>query len=448
MPAALDTSDTIAAVATAPGPAARAIVRLSGPRAFEIARVGFSPSLAREPTQGPTVEPGTLVIEGFGPRLPVRLALWPAPRTYTGQDVAELHTIGSPVLVDLLLSTLVSRGARPAERGEFTLRAFLAGKLDLTQAEAVLAVIHARGPDELERALERLAGGLAHPLESLRERLLDLAAGLEAGLDFSEEADVSELGRAALAAELSRAAGLLADLAGNLRDRDRPLDRPRVVLVGPPNAGKSRLYNALIGEDRAIVSPHAGTTRDYLTATLDLAGMPVELVDTAGFEPTADALPARAQALRAQEAQAADLVLDCRPVDEPGESHWTDHGDRPVIRVWTKADLAPTAHDDHVVTSAVQGVGLETLKTAMRRRLEDAPTSAELGVELGARARQGVAAASAALERAATAMGRGHGDEIVVFEVHQAIDDLGRVLGRVVEDDVLDRVFSRFCIGK
>ncbi len=448
MPVSLDTSETIAAVATAPGAGPRAIVRLSGSRAFAIASVGLTPTVSRAPGTRPWSVAGTLAIDGFDRRLPARLARWPAPRTYTGQDIAEIHIVGSPVLVDLLLTTLVSRGARLAERGEFTLRAFLAGKLDLTQAEAVLAVIHARGPGDLERALERLAGGLAHPLASLRDRLLDLAAGLEAGLDFSEEVDVSEIGRTALADELSRAGGSLAELAGNLRDRDRPLDRPRVVLIGPPNAGKSRLYNALIGDDRAIVSPHAGTTRDYLTATLDLGGPSVELVDTAGIEPSSDPLATRAQALRGLQAEGADLVLDCRPLDERGQSSWNDLGDQPVLRVWTKADLASNPDDDHVVTSAVQGGGLDTLKAAIRVMLEGAPTNAELGLEIGSRARQGVSAAASALKTAATALATGQGDEIVVFDIHQAIDELGRVLGRVVEDDVLDRVFSRFCIGK
>ncbi len=451
MQVALDPSDTIAALATPPGAGARAIVRLSGPRALVIASAGFTSTDCYPDALGPTVEAGTLAIEGLGRALPVRLGRWRGPRSYTGQDLAEIHLVGSPPLVDLLLSQLVRRGARLAERGEFTLRAFLAGKLDLTQAEAVLAVIHARGPGDLEQALERLAGGLAHPLATLRDRLLDLAAGLEAGLDFSEEPDVSEVGRVALAAELSTAAGALVELTKNLRDRDRPLDHPRVVLVGPPNAGKSSLFNALVGADRAIVAPEAGTTRDYLTATLDVGGMRVELIDTAGIEPADDVLPARAQALRDLQAQAADLVLDCRSAGGDGESRWSRPDDRLTIKVWTKADLAPLPTDDDrdwVVTSATNGVGIGALGTAIGRALEEASTSAQMGLEIGARARQGVAAAALALDRASQALALGAGDEIVVFDVHLAIDELGRVLGRVVDDDVLDRVFSRFCIGK
>ena len=226
------------------------------------------------------------------------VGLWPGPRTYTGQPLAEIHATGSPPLLRQILAHCLARGARLAEPGEFTLRAFLSGRIDLTQSEAVLGVIDARSPAQLDAALRQLAGGLASPIAGLRDRLADVLAHLEANLDFAEEPDVDPLGREALADSLDEAAAEVDRLADRLRGRDRADGRPRVVLVGPPNAGKSRLFNALLGLDRAIVSPVAGTTRDYLEAPCDCDGLAVDLVDTAGLEAARGPIEGRAQAAR------------------------------------------------------------------------------------------------------------------------------------------------------
>ena len=201
------------------------------------------------------------------------LALWPAPRTYTGQDVAEIHLVGSAPLVSLVLAHCLARGARHAEPGEFTLRAFLSGRIDLTRAEAVLGVIEAANPAQLDAALEQLAGGLSGPILALRDRLLDLVAHLEANLDFTEEPDVDPLGRGGpgRGARPTRPPSS-ARWPGGSTIASGPRAIPRVVLVGPPNAGKSRLFNALLGRDRAIVSPQAGTTRDYLAGCATATG--------------------------------------------------------------------------------------------------------------------------------------------------------------------------------
>jgi tRNA modification GTPase len=258
MPATLDPNDTIAAVSTAAGPAVRSIVRLSGPRAISIALDGFIPDRKQSlPERLPAVRPGRLKVDGLRPFLPALLALWPAPRTYTRQNVAEIHLVGSTPLVNLILAHCLAHGARLAEPGEFTLRAFLSGRLDLTRAEAVLGIIDARSSEQLEAALEQLAGGLSGPILGFRDRLLDLVAHLEACLDFADERDVDPLNRTLLAGELDRFGAQLAVLEQRLRERDRPETHPRVVLVGLPNAGKSRLFNA--PSSQVGPEPHAIT---------------------------------------------------------------------------------------------------------------------------------------------------------------------------------------------
>ena len=222
MSISLDPNDTIAAVASPPGPAARGIVRLSGPMAWSIVLADFIPDREEPPPRRPELRPGSLRVDGLRPLLPVMLALWPAPRTYTGQDVVEIHLVGSPPLVSQVLAHCLARGARHAEPGEFTLRAFLSGRIDLTRAEAVLGVIDAANPAQLDAALQQLAGGLSGPILALRDHLLDLVAHLEANLDFTEEPDVDPLGRTALAEELDRSAGDLQALAAGSANATGP----------------------------------------------------------------------------------------------------------------------------------------------------------------------------------------------------------------------------------
>jgi len=452
--AALDPNDTIAASAAPTGPGLRAIIRLSGPRAIEIASGGFHSD--REPSAAskyPCVRNGTIRVEGLRPLLPARLALWAAPRSYTGQDVAEIHLVGSPPLVNLVLASCLRQGARHAEPGEFTLRAFLSDRIDLTRAEAVLGVIDAQNAAQLDAALEQLAGGLSRPVVAMRERLLDLVAHLEANLDFTEEPDVDPLGRATLSTALGQAADELENLAQRLRARDRPLTRPRVVLVGPPNAGKSRLFNALLGRDRAIVSSRAGTTRDYLAGVCDCRGVEVELIDTAGFESSRDAIAIQAQALRVRQADQADLLLECRSADTAFAPSPCSLGSDNSLWVWTKRDLSSCepSHpgtSEWIVTSVATGLGLDELRRAIADRIGQRDREGDLPAGTAARCRGSILGAETALRSAMLAIQSGGGDELVAFDLRQAVDELGKVLGAVVTDDILDRIFRRFCIGK
>jgi tRNA modification GTPase len=453
MSVVLDPLQTIAALASPAGPAARGIVRLSGVNAWSIALDSFLPDRELPLPRRPELRTGHLRVDGLRPLLPATVALWPAPRTYTGQHVAEIHLVGSPPLLSQVLAHCLSRGARHAEPGEFTLRAFLSGRIDLTRAEAVLAVIEAANSSQLDAALRQLAGGLSGPIATARDRLLDIVAHLEANLDFTEEPDVDPLERQALAAELEPIARDLDLLARQLSSRDRPEGYPRVVLVGPPNAGKSRLFNALLGGDRAIVSPQAGTTRDYLTGLCECDGLTVELVDTAGFEPARTGITAQAQDHRAEQARRADLMLDCRSLDtSPHEAHPREAGQR-VLSLWTKCDIglpSCAAGDsvDHMATSAETGIGLNELRAAIATCLRSQETDGDLPAATAARCRGSILEAQTAIRSAARSLHEGCGDELVASDLRVAAEELGKVVGTVVTDDILDRIFRRFCIGK
>lgn len=446
---ALDTTDTIAAIASPSGPGLRGLVRVTGPDAWGAVRGMFEEDESRDPPTRPERRTGRLVVEGLGRPLPVAVSFWPGRRTYTGQPMAEIHAPGSPPLLASILASCLSRGARLAEPGEFTLRAFLSGRIDLTQSEAVLGVIDARTPGQLDAALRQLAGGLASPIRALRDRLADVLAHLEANLDFAEEPDVDDIGSVALANSLEAAAAEVRALADRLKGRDRPELRPRVALVGPPNAGKSRLFNALLGLERAIVSPVAGTTRDYLEAPYDCDGLAVDLVDTAGLELAEAPIEHRAQAARSGQVDSADLLLDCLASDSPRRDEPEAPSDRPRLLVWTKADAStiPTP-TGRISTSASTGEGLGPLKAAIAEALLAKDVEGDIPAGTSARCGESLARARRALEAAAETSRHQGGDELVAVDLRQALDDLGRVVGADVTDDLLDRIFRRFCIGK
>ena len=281
--------------------------------------------------------------------------------------------IGSPPLLSTVTRTLIAAGARSAEPGEFTLRAFLAGRIDLTQSEAVLGVIDARGDDELREALARMAGGLARPLDALRGELLDLLAELEAGLDFVEE-DIQFISPQEIDARLSAAAEAVECVRRQIGSRVRSDNLVRVVLVGSPNVGKSSLFNALASESAALVSDVPGTTRDYLTAMVDLGSTRCQLVDTAGVEPehAGGSIAGQAQRLTASQSESCEVRLVCidasRPLD-PQERTLLAAGDaaRRLI-VLTKCDCRRAAElsEPAIETSAASGLGLDRLRRALR----------------------------------------------------------------------------------
>lgn len=454
--------DTITAISSAPGGAARGIVRVSGPSAAVVVGELFTPhgDARLKEIRLPTALPGVIRLPGLESPLPADLFLWPTNRSYTRQPLAEFHVLGSPPLLEWLLETLCQHGARLAEPGEFTLRAFLAGRMDLTQAEAVLGVIDADDSRRLEAALRQLAGGLSGPLAAIREALLNVLAHLEAGLDFVED-DVEFITAAQLVEQVAQAQAAVARLAGQLGARVREDGGFRVVLVGWPNVGKSSLFNTLTS-GQAIVSPAAGTTRDYLIGELTAAsggGPRVELIDTAGVElgPQAQSIAANAQTLSRRELGDAALRLFCveagRPLND-WERGQLESPDARRMVVVTKAEglrrlNLPAAGISVVETSARTGAGIAELRAELcRRAAAREEDGGQMLASTAQRCRDSLRLAGERLGDARELATARAGEELVAAELRLAVNELGKVAGAVYTDDVLDRVFSRFCIGK
>jgi len=352
-----------------------------------------------------------------------------APHSYTGEDVVEFQCHGGSVAPRRVLEACLSAGARIARRGEFTQRAFLNGRLDLSAAEAVIDLIDAKTDRAADDAVARLGGAASAAFESLYATALDLSGRVEHALDFSEDElppDFTEN----LARDIADLRERIAARIATAREGRLLREGALVVLAGPPNAGKSSLLNALLGERRAIVSSAAGTTRDSIEEGVEIGGWPVRLVDTAGLRATSDAVEAegvdRAEALIAQ----ADLVLalDC---DWPS-----------ALRLHAKCDLGP---GEGLPVSAVTGEGLAELRAEIAARLERlaAKGSEASGADVTTRQKEQLEIAAAALARADT------GDLVLAAnELRVAAEALGRILGKVYSDDLLDSIFSRFCVGK
>ena len=446
--------DTIAAIATPPGPGGIGVVRVSGPLATALAETVFAGRRTgswhshRLYAGGIRGADGAVVDTGLA-------VLMRAPNSYTGEDVLELHCHGSPVVLEQVLRALLAGGARPAQAGEFTKRAFLNGKLDLTQAEAVMALVGARTADAAQVAAAQLSGGLGTRLGGIRERLVRAKAHVEAQLDFGDE-DVG-LDPTALAGDVAAAAtevdALLATAArGELLQRGL-----RVALRGRPNAGKSSLLNALVGSERAIVSAEPGTTRDVIEVGVDVAGVPVVLIDTAGLRDTVDAIE-RLGVARAEEAAAtADVVLlvldTARPLAE--QTALLGRGDAVAVlnkcdlpTRWSAADEATVAAAHPCVrVSATAPIGLDALRQGLLARA-GAQWADNLPPLTSARQREALARVAGSLAAARAALDAGLPPELIAVDLQAALEHIGTVTGAVTSEDVLDAIFREFCIGK
>ncbi|MDB4614611.1 50S ribosome-binding GTPase [bacterium] len=451
----LQFEDTIAALASASGPADRSVIRVSGPDVVSHVQQVVSydnwpkDKLPRRYAVDFQLEPGCL--------LPLHLHLWPTHRSYTGQPMAELHVIGSPPVVEEILNQLYATGVRSARPGEFTLRSFLAGRVDLVQAEAVLGVIDANDHEELQQALGQLAGGISNSLKSIQLDLISLLGDLEAGLDFVEE-DIEFVSQQQVIDRIDAMLVSLEKLKSQADTRMVSTAVPRVVLAGLPNAGKSTLFNALTGDDTALVSPVAGTTRDYLSAVVRIGQLDVEIVDTAGTETATGGIDSVAQVLGQAQHEQADVLVWCVAADL-SEIQFTENNeaqaevsipDDRMIVATTKCDL--TGEDDSACDcpiSATTGAGLERLFELIEHRLtRPAASGQQMLGSTSARCHESLDGAIHALTSARDAAAMKAGDELIAVELRMALDAIGRILGVVYTDDILDHIFSNFCIGK
>ncbi len=450
-------TDPIVALATPPGRSAVALIRLSGRGVFALAArclFPFRPDPARTVFRAQLRDPAS------GDPIDDALACcFPGPRSYTGEDLVEISTHGGLVVPGAAVAALVAGGARPAEPGEFTRRAVLNGKMDLLQAEATADLIDAGAPAQRRRALQQLERGLSGRLEGLRHEILDLEALIAYEIDFPEEDEgpiPPERVRGAWCVVRERVAGLLATAPEGERLREGAL----CVIAGRPNAGKSSLFNALLGTERAIVTEIPGTTRDAIEAPAVIAGFPFRLVDTAGLRHSQDRVEKMGIEVSRKYLAAADLVLYCEDGvgsgerSDPAREEFLAQVQAPVVAVRTKADLdrsdGPTVQLSDLRVSAVSGAGFEDLK----RRLAEEAFGRLLALgdvePVVTRARH-----RAALERALDELdgfhaARSAGVDAAATATHlrAAVTALDDLIGVVTPDDVLDRVFASFCVGK
>lgn len=429
----MQSGDTIVAISSAVGAAPRMIVRMSGPDAIRIASkvVDHFPDLGASPVR---------LRFRNAISIPATVYRFDAPHSVTAEHVIEVHLPGNVWIVRQLIDELMTHGARQAEPGEFTARAFFNGRIDLTEAEGVAAIVSARSEAELNAARQLMSGELARRLQLPMDELADTLALVEAGIDFSDE-PVSFLSESDAVMRLDSIASALRLLLEHSPRFERISHEPRVVLAGRPNAGKSTLLNALAGFDRAVVSPVAGTTRDAIGAVVHLRRGLVRVIDVAGLESqTNDALEQQMQNASKRAIEQADIIVRLIDPSDPERPALDAH-----LTVLTKADLEAVQALDGLRVSARTGFGMPELRAKLDE-LCFGQDMADPSVALTARHVRAVEEALSAIRRARTSMRSGA--EIVALELREALDQLGSIRGTISSDDVLGRVFARFCIGK
>ena len=454
--------DTIAAVATPMGEGGVAIVRMSGPDAERITREIFSRSGGRNGSlRSHTLHHGIIHNPKSGATLDeVLLALMRKPRSYTGEDVVEVHCHGGPFLVRQVLELILSRGARHAEPGEFTKRAFLNGRLDLAQAEAVLDLIRARTDKGMRLAVGQVRGELSKWVGELREELLDILVQVEAAIDFPEE-EIELLQREQLTAKIEdlrrKISGLIASYEWGRLFREGA----RVCIAGRPNVGKSSLLNSLLGEERVIVTPVPGTTRDVIEESINLGGLPVVLWDTAGIRESHDQIEKIGVGFslkRLEEAEAALVVLDGSvSLSAEDRSVLGAVREKKGLVVINKNDLSQKLDIRQVMiaapgkevllVSAKEEKGLNELKLALQKLLLGGQSEPPI-VLTNLRHKAALERAEESLTKAVEALRGGLPPEMVAVDLQEAKEGLGEVIGVITDDNILERIFSQFCIGK
>jgi tRNA modification GTPase len=453
--------DTIAAIATPLGEGGLAVVRISGPNALAIAdqcfvplgKASLKPSVAPSHTlhYGRITQRGQIVDE-------VLLAVMRSPRTLTREDVVEITCHGGLLPAKLVLDTTLEHGARLAEPGEFTKRAFLNGRIDLAQAEAVADLIQARTELALAAANEQLAGRLSQRINGLRDDLLHTLAHVEAHIDFPEE-DIAPDTRSQLVGRLERGAQLMDDLLRTANEGQILRRGIRAAIVGRPNAGKSSLLNQLLGHDRAIVSAIPGTTRDTIEETANIRGLPVVFVDTAGLREGRDEIEVEGIRRSREALTKAELILHVLDASETltsaDENYLNEFAAKKRILVRNKIDLPARLELPDGLKAPMAGVcclsgqGIEELKDAIKELIWAGEIRAEmLQVMINSRHQEALNRARAATQRALEALRAEQTPELAAMDLRIAVNAVGEIVGKTSTEDLLDAIFSQFCIGK
>jgi tRNA modification GTPase len=469
-PSTDQTEDTIVARSTPSGSSLQAVVRLSGPRTNEL--IKQVTDLPEDWIEEHPFDATQTTVHTDQPRAmscPGTLFLMQKPRSYTGEHTAELHVPGSMPLVELIIEQLDLLGARLAEPGEFTERAFLNGQLDLAQAEAVLSLIEARSEEERQMALGQLEGKLSEKIDHLRERLTHLCAYVESALDFADQ-DIDVIDRDGIRSYLEPILSRLREIIDTGRDRN-PVREDRIgAFYGRPNVGKSSLFNTLIEEDRSIVTEIAGTTRDVIEGTIVLNGQSVRLLDTAGVEDveeeTDNASLQKKMTERAEQAVSqAELVLHLEeartvlsqegfpdvPLDQEINQRVRVVSKLDVLSSEEQTELRKRFNDDTdvpavVLTSADEDTGIERLKTVIQEQIDRSGGGGAF--RLNIRHLERLREAEEHLSRARDAVDRGRPYELIAVDLRDGLDALGEIVGEVGIEDILGVIFSEFCIGK
>ncbi|MCC6712774.1 MAG: tRNA uridine-5-carboxymethylaminomethyl(34) synthesis GTPase MnmE [Candidatus Dadabacteria bacterium] len=457
--------DTIAAIATPPGDGGIAVIRISGPESLNIISAIFETGGEEAPGFLPrTLYHGHIIHPENGLRIDEVLAVYmKSPASYTGEDVVEIHSHGGHIVPKKIIDLVFARGARPANPGEFSLRAFLNGKMDLAQAEAVADVVNAQTEDALKQAELQLEGVLSHKIREIKDIILDVLAEVEAQVDFPEE-DIDPIVKSALIGRTQDILTGLEALSDTYREGRILKYGVSTAIIGKPNVGKSSLLNRLVMKERAIVSPVPGTTRDFIEESIDVRGLPLRLVDTAGIRATGDEIERAGVDFAKKKAGEAELIIavidGSAPLDEEDYEVLSSLEGKQAVLAVNKADAGLKVSDGGlrgfcaperiVYTSAREGTGIEDLKEAINRLLRGKEGRGEAGeiVLTELRHKLAIEKAAESLSSFLKLLDVGESPEFLALDLRVALDSLGEITGEVTTEDVLGRIFSKFCVGK
>ncbi|MEE9910174.1 MAG: tRNA uridine-5-carboxymethylaminomethyl(34) synthesis GTPase MnmE [Deltaproteobacteria bacterium] len=457
-------TDTIAAIATPPGTAGLGIIRVSGPSAPELGRLLFRPSRQNCSWQSHHAYHGDIITpDGAAILDEVLITLMRRPHSFTGEDVLEISCHGNPLILRTILEQLVALGCRPARPGEFSLRAFLNGRMDLSQAEALAAMISAKSAKAYRAGLAQLKGSLGVKIGGLRTLLIETLAQLEAAIDFTD--DLSEQETPLIPAPIHEAMAGIESLLSTYRQARFFTEGIGVTITGKPNVGKSSLLNNLLGRKKAIVTDIPGTTRDLITDTITLSGLSVHLTDTAGIRKPQDAIEKEGIDLVWEHLEQADVIIilfdGSQPLTEEDRQILEQNKNRPdkIILAANKSDLPqawsighlpglPLPESGVIRISAKFGGGLDELRQAITDKTHTGDIASDGGMITQLRHKQTLEKALARLRAAETCLHAARSPELAAFELREALDALDEITGQKIQDDILHKIFSDFCIGK